>query len=109
VGALLFAAPGVPPPVGAVGLALLGFALAPIFPGLMAETPRRVGTQVAPHAVGFQVSAATLGVAVIPNVAGLVGERLGLVVIAPLVAGCAVLLAVLHEALVATADRPASP
>lgn len=109
VGTLLFATPEVPPAVGAVGLALLGFALAPIYPGLMAETPRRVGAQVAPHAVGFQVSAATLGVAVLPNVAGLLGERFGLEVIAPLVACCAVGLALLHEALVATADRPASP
>jgi fucose permease len=109
VGTLLFAAPGLPPAVGAVGLALLGFALAPIYPGLMSETPRRVGAQLAPHAVGFQVSAATLGVAVIPNVAGLLGKRFGLVAIAPMVAGCAVLLAVLHETLVATADRPASP
>jgi hypothetical protein len=75
----------------------------------MSETPRRVGAQLAPHAVGFQVSAATLGVAVIPNVAGLLGKRFGLVAIAPMVAGCAVLLAVLHETLVATADRPASP
>jgi fucose permease len=109
VGTLLFAAPGLPPAVGAVGLALLGFALAPIYPGLMSETPRRVGAQLAPHAVGFQVSAATLGVAVIPNVAGLLGKRFGLVAIAPMVAGCAVLLAVLHETLVATADRPTSP
>ncbi|HYO59199.1 MFS transporter [Archangium sp.] len=101
-GALLFAVPGVP---AAFGLAVLGFALAPIFPGLMAETPRRVGADAAAHAVGFQVSAATVGVAVVPSVAGLVGERLGLAAVAPLILGIAVLLAVLHETLVAT-DGP---
>jgi fucose permease len=105
-GAILFAIPGVP---AGLGLAVLGFALAPIFPGLMAETPRRVGADAAAHAVGFQVSAATVGVAVIPSAAGLVGERLGLAAVAPLILGVAVLLAVSHEALVAMADRSAPP
>lgn len=102
-GALLFAFPGVP---AALGLALLGFSLAPIFPGLMAETPRRVGADAAAHAVGFQVSAATVGVAAIPSIAGFAGERLGLAAIAPLILGVAVLLAVVHEALIALTDRP---
>ncbi|MCY1078483.1 MFS transporter [Archangium lansingense] len=102
-GALLFALPGVP---AALGLALLGFSLAPIFPGLMAETPRRVGTDAAAHAVGFQVSAATLGVAAVPSIAGFLGEWLGLTAIAPLILGVAVLLALSHEALIALADRP---
>lgn len=102
-GALLFSLPEVP---AALGLALLGFSLAPIFPGLMAETPRRVGADAAAHAVGFQVSAATVGVAVVPSIAGFTGERLGLAAIAPLILGVAVLLALLHEALIALADRP---
>ncbi|MDY7229334.1 MFS transporter [Hyalangium rubrum] len=105
MGALLFAAPGLPVWVGAIGLGVLGFALAPIFPGLMAETPRRVGATAAPHAVGFQVSAGTAGVAVVPSVAGLLGEKLGLVAIAPWIAVCAVLLLLLHEGLIAKADR----
>jgi fucose permease len=97
-GALLFAAPGVPVTAGAIGLAFLGFALAPIYPGLMAETPRRVGVAAAPHAVGFQVSAATLGVAVVPNIAGVAGERLGLYAISSFVAGCTVPLAAPRDA-----------
>lgn len=101
-GSLLVALPQAP---AALGLAVLGFALAPIFPGLMTETPRRVGVEAAAHAVGFQVSAATLGVAVVPSVAGLLGEWLGLAAIPPLVVLCAVVLLALHEVLVATADR----
>jgi fucose permease len=98
-GALLFAIPEVPP---ALGLAVLGFALAPIFPGMMTETPRRIGAEAAAHAVGFQVSAATLGVALVPSAAGIIGEWLGLEAIAPLIVLVAVLLAVSHEVLVAT-------
>jgi fucose permease len=103
--AVLFAIPGLK--VGAAALPLLSFSLASIFPGLMSETPRRVGAQTAPHAVGFQVSAATLGVAVVPSIAGLASEHFGLEAIGWVVAGCALVLVGLHERLVATADRPA--
>jgi fucose permease len=102
---LLFALPGLK--VGAAALPLLSFSLASIYPGLMSETPRRVGARTAPHAVGFQVSAATFGVAVVPNLAGLLGERLGLEAIGWVIACCALVLVVLHERLVAIADRPA--
>lgn len=102
VGAILFAIPAVP---AAIGLAVLGFSLAPIFPGLMSETPRRIGADAAAHAVGFQVSAATLGVATLPSTAGLLSERFGLGAVAPMIVICAVLFIVLHEALVAVADQ----
>jgi fucose permease len=101
----LFAIPG--QAAGAAALPLLSFSLASIFPGLMAETPRRVGARAAPHAVGFQVSAATLGIALVPSAAGVLVERLGLEVIGPVLAGCALVLVVLHERLVTIADRPA--
>ncbi len=105
-GALLFALPAVPP---ALGLGLLGFALAPIVPALMSETPRRVGADVAAHAVGFQVSTATLGVTVLPSLAGLLGERFGLTVVAPQILVCTGVLAALHELLVSLADHPSAP
>ncbi|ADO69325.1 MFS transporter [Stigmatella aurantiaca] len=106
VGALLFAIPAVPPPVG---LGLLGFALAPIFPALMSETPRRVGSDVAAHAVGFQVSAGTLGVAVLPSAAGFVAERFGVAIVATQLFVYAAVLAVLHGVLTVSADRPLAP
>ena len=45
---------------GFAGLFALGLLLAPIFPLLIAETPSRVGERHAAHAIGFQISAATL-------------------------------------------------
>lgn len=102
VGALLFTIPAVPPPIG---LGLLGLALAPIFPALMSETPRRVGPDVAAHAVGFQVSAGTLGVAVLPSAAGFVAERLGVSVVPSQLLGYTVVLLVLHGLLTVSADR----
>ena len=102
---VLFAIPGLK--VGAAALPLLSFSLASIYPGLMSETPRRVGARTSPHAVGFQVSAATLGVAVVPSIAGLMSERFGIEAIGWVIACGALVLLGLHERLVAIADRPA--
>jgi fucose permease len=101
---VFFAIPGLK--VGAAALPLLSFSLASIYPGLMSETPRRVGERTSPHAVGFQVSAATLGVAVVPSIAGLMSERFGIEAIGWVIAGGALVLVALHERLVAIADRP---
>jgi fucose permease len=74
-GAVIYAlAPG---EGGAAGLVVLGLALAPIFPMLMSRTPERLGAGVAAHAVGFQVAAATLGVAALPSAYGALADSLG--------------------------------
>lgn len=76
------------------GLLLLGLAMAPLFPTLMSLTPVRLGSRVALHAIGFQVSAATLGIVAIPTVAGLVAERTTLTVIPLMMAiGAAIVIA----------------
>jgi len=63
------------------GLMLIGFALAPIFPSLIATTPERLGSKYVANAVGFQVAAATLGAAVLPSLAGVLSGYFGLEVI----------------------------
>ncbi len=99
-GAATFAASaGLP---GRLGLAVLGFSLAPVFPTLMARTPARLGEHIAPHAIGFQVSAATLGSAVLPGALGLAAEAAGVSSIPPLLTGAALLVLVLHEVLLRT-------
>ena len=88
-----------------VALPLCSLALASIYPGLMSETPRRVGVEQAPHAVGFQMSAATVGLVVVPGIAAVAGQWLGLEAIPFVIAAGALLLLLLHERLVAIADR----
>jgi len=94
--AVVFAIPSSHLAVGA--LPVLSFCLAPIFPGLMTETPRRLGA-LALHAVGFQVSAATFGVAVMPLLTGWIGQWFGLQWMAPFIALLTVFLWGLHERL----------
>ena len=80
------------------GLVVLGAALAPIYPLLTAQTPRRVGTRYATHAIGFQVSAAYLGAAAIPALVGTIAMSHGLDVVGAALVVVAVAVLVLHEA-----------
>jgi len=45
-----------------VGLALIGLALAPLFPSLIATMPERLGNAHTANGVGFQIAAAVLSV-----------------------------------------------
>ena len=90
---------------GFLGLALMGFCFAPIFPLLISLTPARVGRATGAQAIGFQVSAASLGAAGVPALAGVLAkpERFGLEVIGPVLLCVAVALLVLDEAIVRVA------
>lgn len=108
VGAMLiWANPG---PLGSfLGLALMGFCLAPMFPLLISLTPARVGPAPAAQVIGFQVSAASLGAAGVPVLAGVLARRLGLEVIGPVLLCVAVALLVLHEAIARATRKPTVP
>jgi len=88
--------------LGRLGLLLLGSSLAPMFPTLMARTPARVGEDLAHHAVGLQVSAATLGTALVPSGIGFLVAHYGLGAVGVVVVTVAVALLVAHELLLAT-------
>ncbi len=72
--------------ISAAGLVLLGGGFAPVYPLLMSGTPARVGDRLGKHAVGLQVAGAYIGGAAIPGCAGLLGARLGLEVVGPMLA-----------------------
>ncbi len=82
---------------GFASLFALGLLLAPIFPLLIAETPARVGEKHAAHAIGFQISAATLGAGALPALAGLLARHAGLESLGPFLLGTTLLLLLLHE------------
>jgi fucose permease len=92
-------------PLGSFGLLLLGASLAPLFPTLMARTPARVGDSVAHHAVGFQVSAATLGSTLVPSLVGFLVARYGLSAVGGVIVAAAVALLLSHELLLGAARR----
>ena len=71
---------------------------------MISITPQRVGHYFAPQAVGFQVAAANVGIALIPGAVGVLARRHGLEVISVfLIAASAALLAA-QELVVRLAD-----
>ncbi|MCU7496987.1 MAG: MFS transporter [Ignavibacteria bacterium] len=63
------------------GVVASGFAIAPIFPGLVSLTEKRVGRRYSANTIGMQISAAGLGVALIPGLTGVLAQRISLDVI----------------------------
>ena len=83
--------------ISLLGLTLMGLALAPIYPLLVSATPRRLGAENAANAIGFQVSAASLGIAALPGFAGVLAQRSDLEVIGPFLLVASVVMFLLHE------------
>lgn len=61
-----------------LGFVLAGFAVAPIFPGLVSDTKKRVGLSHQANTIGMQTSAAGFGGAIIPSIAGIIAKYYGL-------------------------------
>ena len=57
--------------VSLTGIVFIGFFNAPIFPCLISLTPRRVGQAHAANMIGLQISAALVGSALLPGLAGI--------------------------------------
>lgn len=83
-----------------LGLAILGFSLAPIFPTLVGQTPERVGPRFASHMIGIQIAAANLGAVSLVGLTGAGVELLSLEIIGPVLVGTSILFVVLHEILI---------
>jgi fucose permease len=66
------------PLVGVLGVFVVGFAMAPVFPGLISSTSQRVGEHHAANTIGIQISAAGLGGALLPALAGFLARRVSL-------------------------------
>jgi fucose permease len=79
------------------GLALVGFALAPVFPLLISSTPSRLGVADATNAIGFQVGAASFGIAILPGLAGAMAQQTTIEIVPPFLMVTASIMFVLHE------------
>ena len=75
------------PAANLVAVALIGLAIAPIFPALTSGTSRRVGVRFAANTIGLQMSAAGLGIAVIPSLVGVAARQISLEVVPLCLAG----------------------
>ncbi len=66
------------PAASVLGVAVIGLAIAPIFPGMVSGTAGRVGPRYAANTIGVQMSAAGIGAAAIPSLAGVLARQISL-------------------------------
>ena len=80
--------------VNLAAVAVIGFAFAPIFPGLISGTPERVGRQHSNNTIGMQTAAGALGGTALTSLVGVLARTYGLEVVpSAMVAFLACLLA----------------
>lgn len=90
---------------GIASVALMGLSLSAIFPTLMSDTPNRVGLKYTPTAIGLQTGAASVGLTILPGLAGMMAARVGLEILGPFLIISAVLMFVTNEASMMLARR----
>ncbi len=88
---LLFLLPAFSTSPGISGLPflLLGFGLAPVFPGMLHDTPARFGQENSARIIGLQMAAGYTGSAFIPPLAGLLLQQVSLSILPLLLIGLA--------------------
>ena len=87
-------------PLGSlIGLAMIGFSIAPFAPLMASDTPGRVGGAHTANAMGLQFTGASLGMAALPWLAGVLAEAQGLEIIPQFVFVTALFTFALHEAI----------
>ena len=64
-----------------LGIGVAGFAVAPIFPGLVSSTASRVGQIHQANTIGLQIAASGFGITIVPSLAGVLAKIYGLEVI----------------------------
>jgi fucose permease len=94
------------PMAGFLALALFGFAHSPIFALMITYTQERLGPVHAPNAIGLEVGAAGVGVGVLPGLAGVLAEKLGLEIVPWFLLAGSLAMLLLYEAI--QSQRPAA-
>lgn len=85
--------------VSFLGLALIGFGVAPQYPSMMSAAPGWMGKAHAANAIGFMVATGSAGVALLPGLVGVLADRVGLEVVGPFTIVATLVMLVLFQLL----------
>ena len=88
-----------------IGIAIVGFGHAPIFPVLMHETPRRFGRKTLSKMVGFKLAAGSAGAALLSSGVGLALSRISPEVFFPIVIIITAAVFIINEIVVGALRR----
>lgn len=91
-----------------LGLAIIGFTVAPFAPLMTAATPGRVGKAHTANTVGFQFTGGAFGIAFFPWLAGVLAEAVDLEIIPIFIFVIATLTFVLHEMILRREAHPST-
>ncbi len=80
LGAVILMLP-LPPFAALLGLALVGFGCAPVFPGMISETPKRFGNGLSQAVIGVEMTSAYIGVLILPVFFGFLAARISMALI----------------------------
>lgn len=95
----------VSPTMNLISLLVTGISVAPMFPIFISQTPTRIGQRHAPNAIGFQIAATMLGIALVPGFGGVLISSFGEEAIPVLLIACAIGVALLYEVMLARESR----
>lgn len=88
-------------PLGAlsakIGFTMMGLGFAPLYPCMMHDTPRRVGSDRADRVIGYQVGAGFAGGAIIPAAIGYILSQTSLTLLGPSIVAFAIAVIACHE------------
>lgn len=80
LGAVILMLP-LPPLAALIGLAFVGFGCAPVFPGMISETPKRFGNGLSQAVIGVEMTSAYTGVLILPVFFGFLAARISMALI----------------------------
>jgi len=83
--------------VNLLAVALIGLAIAPIYPAMMSGTSQRVGERDTANTIGVQIAAAGIGTAIIPSLLGSLARQSSLEIVPLCLAGMFLVLFTLYR------------
>lgn len=80
LGAVILMLP-LPPIAAMIGLAFVGFGCAPVFPGMLSETPKYFGKNLSQAVIGVEMTSAYTGVLILPMIFGFLATCISMALI----------------------------
>ncbi|MDD5885726.1 MAG: MFS transporter [Erysipelotrichaceae bacterium] len=91
IGILLIAIPASSPLITAIGFAIMGLGMGPIYPSIQHMAPTNFGQRYSASAIGMQMASAYVGSTFMPMIFGLAQQSLGISILPYVVLGFAIL------------------
>lgn len=83
-----------------VGLIIIGFGCAPVYPSIIHSTPKHFGKDKSQAVIGVQMASAYVGACIMPPLFGLIANYINVALLPVYLSGLLILMFVMHEKLI---------